>query len=120
MAALYDVNHGMQYVESVAAENGLVGLFENGDFIIIRDLNLGGINKILVRAGNLTKAAARFELRQGSPRGRLLASVNVKPTGEGEFAEFPAQLQTAKGLTDVCVVAKTKGLLGMNWIEFKE
>ena len=120
LAALYDVNHGMQYVEGAAAENGLVGLFENDDFIIIRDLNLGGINKILVRAGNLTKAAARFELRQGSPRGRLLASVNVKPTGEGEFAEFPAQLQTAKGLTDVCVVAKTKGVLGMNWIEFRE
>jgi hypothetical protein len=117
-AALYDVNHGMQYIEEVEGENGLVGLFENGDYIIFRDLNLSGIKKILVRAGNLTKGAARFELRQGSPTGWLLASVNVKPTGAGEFVEIPVQLKNAKSLTDVCVVAKTKGVIGLNWIEF--
>ena len=26
----------------------------------------------------------------------------------------------ANGLTDVCVVANTKGVLGLNWIEFQE
>ena len=97
-AALYDVNHGMQYVEGVAAENGLLGLFEHGDYIIFRDLNLDGIKSILVHAGNLTKDAARFELRQSSPKGKLLAVVNVKPTGEGKFVEIPAQLKNANGL----------------------
>ena len=75
----------------------------------IRGTFEGGIDK-----------GGRFELRQGSPKGKLLASVKVKPTGEGEFLELPTKLKNAKSLTDVCVVAKTKGVLGLNWIEFKE
>ena len=43
----------------------------------------------------------------------------MKATGDGEFEELPVQLK-AGGLTDVCVVAKTKGVLGLNWIEFQE
>ena len=62
----------------------------------------------------------RFELRQGSPKARLLASVKVKATGEGKFLELPAKLKNARGLSDVCVVAKTKGVLGLNWIEFQK
>ena len=80
-AALYDVNHGMQYVEGVAAENGLLGLFEHGDYIVFRDLNLDGIKSILVHAGNLTKDAARFELRQSSPKGKVLALIFVGSIG---------------------------------------
>jgi len=118
-AALYDVNHGMQYVEQVEGEVAIVGHFENGDAIIFRDLNLTGIKGVIVRAGGLDKAG-RFELRQGSAKGRLLASVKVKATGEGEFLELPAKLKNARGLADVCVVAKTKGVLGLNWIEFQK
>jgi cytochrome c len=118
-AALYDVNHGMQYVEQVEGEVGIIGHFKNGDYIIFRDLNLAGIESVLVRAGGIDKEG-RFELRQGSPKGRLLASVKVQSTGENKFLELPATLKIAKGLTDVCVVAKTKGVLGLNWIEFKE
>ena len=29
-------------------------------------------------------------------------------------------VKNANGLTDVCVIAKTKGVLGLNWIEFQE
>ncbi len=119
-AALYDVNHGMQYVEGAAAEFDLVGLFENGDHIIFRDLNLTGIRKIHVRAGSLTKAPSRIELRQATPKGRLLAVVNVKPTGQGNFIEISAPLKHTPALTDVCVVAKTQGTLGLNWIEFQK
>jgi cytochrome c len=118
-AALYDVNLGMQYVEQVEGEVAIVGHFENGDAIIFRDLNLTGIKKILVRAGGLN-GFGRFELRAGSAKGRLLASVKVKTTGEGAFAEIPVPLKNANGLTDVCVIAKTKGVLGLNWIEFQE
>ena len=117
-AALYDVNHGMQYVEQVEGEKGIIGHFENGDAIIFRELNLSGIKNVIVRAGGLSKSG-RFELRKGSPKGSLLASIKVKETGAGEFQELPAQLK-AGGLTDVCVVAKTKGVLGLNWIEFQE
>jgi cytochrome c len=118
-AALYDVNHGMQYVEQVEGEVAIVGHFENGDAIIFRDLNLTGIKSILVRAGGLDKAG-QFELREGSAKGKLLASVKMKATGGGEFLELPAKLRNAGGLTDVCVVAKTKGVLGLNWIEFQK
>ena len=118
-AALYDVNHGMQYVEQVEGEVGIIGHFENGDAIVFRELNLTGIKSVTVRAGGIDKGGC-FELRQGSPKGRLLASVKVKSTGDGEFLELPTKLKNAKGLTDVCVVAKTKGVLGLNWIEFKK
>ena len=117
-AALYDVNYGMQYVEQVEGEKGIIGHFNDGDAIIFRELNLKGISNVIVRAGGLDKAG-RFELREGSAQGRLLASVKVKATGAGEFLELSAKLRNAKGLTDVCVVAKTKGVLGLNWIEFK-
>jgi hypothetical protein len=117
-AALYDVNYGMQYVEQVEGEKGIIGHFNDGDAIIFRELNLKGISNVIVRAGGLDKAG-RFELREGSAKGRLLASAKVKATGAGEFLELPAKLRNARGLTDVCVLAKTKGVLGLNWIEFK-
>jgi cytochrome c len=118
-AALYDVNRGMQYVEQVEGEMGIIGHFENGDAIIFRELNLTGVMSVTVRAGGLNKRG-RFELRENSPKGKLLASVEVKSTGDGEFLELPTKLKNTKGLTDVCVVAKTKGVLGLNWIEFTE
>jgi len=118
-AALYDVNYGMQYVEQVEGEKGIIGHFNNGDAIVFRDLNLTGIKGVTVRAGGLDKAG-RFELREGSAKGRLLASVKVKATAEGEFVELPAKLKNVRGLADVCVVANTKGVLGLNWIEFKK
>jgi hypothetical protein len=55
----------------------------------------------------------------------LLASVEVKPSGQadsGEFPSIPATLKNANGLTDVCVVARCADKsteLGLNWIEFK-
>ena len=118
-AALYDINHGMQYVEQVEGEVGIIGHFKNGDYIIFRDLNLATIESVLVRAGGIDQGG-RFELRQGSPKGTLLVSVKVESTGEGEFLELPANLKNAQGLIDVCVIARTKGVLGLNWIEFKQ
>ena len=117
-AALYDANHGMQYVEQVEGEVGIIGHFQNGDHIIFRELNLDDVSKVLVRAGGIERGG-RLELRVGSPQGKLLAAVKVKVAGNAAFAELPAPLK-AKGLTDICVVAKTKGVLGLNWIEFQK
>ena len=117
-AALYDANHGMQYVEQVEGEVGIIGHFQNGDHIIFRELNLDDVSKVLLRAGSIERGG-RLELRVGSPQGKLLAAVKVKAAGNAAFAELPAPLK-AKGLTDICVVAKTKGVLGLNWIEFQK
>jgi hypothetical protein len=64
-------------------------------------------------------------LPPGSPTGPVLASVEVKPSGQadsGEFRSIPATLTNATGLTDVCVIArcadKTTELV-LNWIEFQ-
>lgn len=122
-AALYDANHGMDYVEQVEGERGILGLFEKGDHITWKELNLKGIKSLLVRAGGLGEATGSFELRQGTPEGKLLARVKVPATGEGEYKEIEVKLRGKPGLTDVCVVAKPKGksgVLGLNWIEFKE
>ena len=120
-AALYDVNRGMAYIEQVEGETGIVGHFKNGAHIIFRELNLGGIRRITVRAGCFDPKGGKFELRNDSPTGSLLASVDAKPTGEGEFIETPAMLSNPRGLTDVCVIARCADqdtVLGLNWIEF--
>ncbi len=121
-AALYDFNQGMAYVEGMEAEPGILGQLKDGAHIIFRDLNLTGISHLKVRAGCSDTKAGQFELRNGTPTGALLATVNVKPTGGGEFAELPVMLANASGLTDVCVVARCDDkntVLGLNWIEFQ-
>ena len=122
-AALYDENVGMEYVDHAYGETGLLGHFEDGDYMIWRDLNLDGISKIKVRAGSLSSHPGRIELRDGSNKGNLLASIQVSPTGEGEFIEIPAKLNQATGLTDVCVVGRFDNpagqVLGLNWIKFQ-
>jgi cytochrome c len=121
-AALYDINRGMAYVEQVEGEKGLVGHFKDGAHIIFRELNLDGIRRVTVRAGCFDAKGGRFELRKDSPSGALLATVDVKSTGEGEFLDLPVEIANASGLTDICVVARCadgKTVLGLNWIEFK-
>jgi hypothetical protein len=79
---------------------------------------------------NLDKLATqgmRFTQAYSSspPTGPVLASVEVKPSGQadsGEFLSIPATLTNANGLTDVCVVARCAEKnteLGLNWIEFQ-
>jgi cytochrome c len=121
-AALFDINQGMTYVEQIEGEKGLIGHFTDGAYIIFRELNLEGIHHLTVRAGCFDAKGGTIELRKDSPSGELLASVNVKPTGEGEFLAIPAEPANAAGLTDVCVVARCKDkktILGLNWIEFQ-
>mgnify|MGYP003319913965 FL=1 len=118
-AALYDVNNGMQYVEQVEGEVAIIGHFENGDSITFRDLNLPAGQKALIRAGGID-GTGTFELRAGNARGPLLGSVAVKHTGDGEFVEIPATLKGNGGLLDLCIVARTSGVLGLNWIEFQK
>jgi cytochrome c len=124
-AALFDENHGMAYVEHAYGEKAIVGHFKDGTHILWRDLNLTGISKITVRAGCFDTKGGTLELRSGSPTGPVLASVEVKPSGQadsGEFLSLPATLTNANGLTDVCVVARCADKnteLGLNWIEFQ-
>jgi cytochrome c len=124
-AALYDENHGMAYVEHAYGEKAIVGHFKDGTHILWRDLNLTGISHITVRAGCFDTRGGTLELRSGSPTGPVLASVEVKPSGQadsGEFLSIPATLTNANGLTDVCVVARCADKnteLGLNWIEFQ-
>ena len=123
-AALYDENHGMAYVEHAYGEKAIVGHFKDGTHILWRDLNLTGISRITVRAGCFDTKGGTLELRSGSPTGPVLATIEVKPSGQadsGEFLSIPATLTKANGLTDVCVVARCADkstVLGLNWIEF--
>ena len=111
----------MTYVEQLNGEKGLVGHFKDGAHIIFRELNLDGIHRVIIRAGCFDTKGGKLELRKDSPTGALLAAVDVRPTGEGEFLDLPAEI-AGSGLTDVCVVARCADkttVLGLNWIEFK-
>ena len=122
--ALYDKARGMEYVEQVEGEKGILGHFENGDHITWRDINLDSITGVLIRAGSLGDRPGRVELRSGSPKGELLAQVEVAVTGEAEFLEIPSQIRGKPGLVDLCLVAafdRPEGqVLGVNWVEFQE
>ena len=118
-AALYDANDGMQYVEQVEGEVAIIGHFESGDSITFRDLNLPAGQKVLIRAGGID-GTGTFELRAGNARGPLLGAVAVKHTGDDEFVEIPTTLKGNGGLLDICIVARTSGVLGLNWIEFQK
>jgi len=120
-AVLYDINHGMNSVEQVEGETGLVGHFNDGDYIIFRQLNLDGIHRLNIRAGCFGERGGDLELRKNSPSGEMLASVQVKPTGEGKFLDIPVELANVRGLSDICVIARCgskRTVLGLNWIEF--
>ncbi len=122
-AALYDLSSGMEYVERVEGEMGIVGYFEDGDYIVWRDMNLDSAHAIRVRAGSLSKSNGWIELRDGSPDGALLARIDISPTGDGEFGEAETTLSGQSGLTDVYVVGRFSDpegqVLGLNWIEFQ-
>ena len=81
---------------------------------IIRDLNLAADQKVLIRAGGID-GTGTFELRAGNARAPVLGSVAVKHTGDGEFVEIPATLKGKGDLLDLCIVARTSGVLGLNW-----
>ncbi len=122
-AALYDANSGMEYVEQVEGERGILGQFENGDHIVWKDLNLSKVKNILVRAGGLGKTKGEIQLREGALDGKLIAKVKVPATGEDVYQEIPTKLKSKSKLADVYVIAKIKkedGVIGLNWIEFKD
>ena len=122
-AALFDENHGMDYVDQAYGEIGIVGHFQDRDYIIWRELNLDGINQVKVRAGSMGSQPGWIEIREGTPEGKLLSRIQVSVTGgDIEFIETPGELTGAIGLTDVCVVGRFENpedqILGLNWIEF--
>jgi cytochrome c len=121
-AALYDKHEGVQCVEHVYGEKGIVGHFKDGSYLLWRDLNLKGVRTLKLRAGCFDSTGGTIELRSGSPTGALLASAIVKPTGDDEFVELSAPLSQYEGLTDICVLArceKKTTTIGINWIEFQ-
>ena len=122
-AALFDENHGMDFVDQAYGEIGIVGHFEDGDYIVWRDLNLQGIQSVTVRAGSMGSRPGWVELREGSANGKILSRIQITVTGEDtEFIEQPAELNGASGLTDICVITRFDDpddqILGINWIEF--
>lgn len=120
--ALYDAVQGMEYVEQVEGETGILGHFSDGDWICWRDINLAGIEKLTVRAGSLGDTAGKLELRTGSPKGDLLTpQLTIPTTGEGKFEQIPIELSGQHGLVDLYVVCRSEGdqLVGVNWIEFQ-
>ena len=84
-----------------------------------RDMPNSGL--AMMRAGTCFACHQVDELRRSSPSGPLLASIEVKSTGEGEFLDLPAKLTNTSGLCDICVVARCadpRTVLGVKWIEF--
>ncbi|QXD25613.1 PQQ-dependent sugar dehydrogenase [Opitutia bacterium ISCC 51] len=120
-AALYDEASGMEYVD-MAGDGGILGHFTDGDYIIWKELDLEGITDITANAANLGSRTGRIELRNGSPNGPLLSSIQIPVTENHAYSEIGASLQNAKGLSNVCVVVhfdQPDGqTIGLNWIEF--
>ncbi|WP_284699846.1 cellulase family glycosylhydrolase [Chitinolyticbacter albus] len=105
-------------------EGGVVGYFDNGDWLRFIDVNFGsGANRLRLRlAVDAAYAGKQIELRLGSPTGTLLATHTVASTGGwGNYAEQVVNLsQNVSGIQNVYLVGKGgDGIANLDWLRFE-
>ncbi len=84
-------------------------------------LNLADVGTVAFRVSS-AKAGGTIELHNGSPAGDILASVDVKPTGDTKsWEEVAAPLKPINQRCDLVVVFKNSSqtnFLNLDWIQF--
>jgi len=127
-AAFFDTRRGAEIVDEYEGESTIVGRFASGDYVSFSEIRLAGIETISIRAGALRQVRGRFEIRQDSPQGPLLAKVELGPEVGYRYTKAP--IRDPGGVHDLYVVAVVddpvagettkpgEKLLGLNWIGF--
>ena len=83
--------------------------------------NLPAMARLRLSVACANPGGARVEVRDGSPKGALLGSVHIEPTGGWDvFKEVPCLIENKAGTTDLCLFFGGEGeeILRMDWMSF--
>ncbi|MFC5529030.1 ThuA domain-containing protein [Cohnella yongneupensis] len=118
-----DELHGVEEEDTSDTGTGKsVAFIENGDWIMWKGMNLHGIDSLKYRVSS-AGAGGTIEMHADKVDGPLLASVQVKSTGDWqkwETLESPLQTKPSDGQHDIYFVFKGGDgfLFNVNWLEF--
>lgn len=92
---------------------------EAGDWFRWNVMNLTGITGVTMRAASSTAGAA-FEVRQGSPTGTVIGTLDVPNTGGAQtYQDVTATFTGASASSEALYFVATTGGANVNWLEFK-
>src|SRR5262249_44994714 len=119
-AAYHDFSRGVQVVDDLEDEHGMIAWFGNGDYLGFAEMNLSKIVQLKCRVRGRVGTGGTFEIRLDSPTGHLLGKVAV-PSGKGEEVTLP--IKAPQGVHDLYFVAvaaseKDRKTVSLNWVEF--
>jgi cytochrome c len=104
-----------------------VARFAAGDFVVFREMNLEGIERVSARVSSLTAPAGRaLELRIDAPDGPRVARLEPPPPGASplDYVQVRAPVRAPDGLHDLYVVATgpadAKKFIDVHWLYFHE
>ena len=92
---------------------------EAGDWFRWNVMNLTGITGVTMRAASSTAGAA-FEVRQGSPTGTVIGTLDVPNTGGAQtYQDVTTTFSGASASSEALYFVATTGGANVNWLEFK-
>ncbi|GAA2434250.1 PQQ-dependent sugar dehydrogenase [Streptomyces macrosporus] len=107
----YGDSHGVSVVEHAPAHGGrVVGNVHDGDWIAFEPYRVGNATSLTARVAS-AGSGGTLEVRTGSPTGRLIGSVEVKPTGGWEtYTDVTTPIKRPpSGTTTLYLVFKGSG-----------
>jgi len=106
---------------SIVIQNNSIGFIGNGSWIQFDAIDFGaGGNNIEARVATNT-AGGTIEIRDGSPTGTVLGTLNVQNTGGwNSWVEINNDIPTIAGVRNIYFVFKggSGGLFNIDWIRF--
>ncbi|MBO8192876.1 glycoside hydrolase family 3 C-terminal domain-containing protein [Streptomyces oryzae] len=105
-AADFDDYRGVRLVDESKARGEAVGAVEDRAWVLFRDVDLGsGAREFTARVAREARGSGNLAVRLGSPRGRVVGSVEVRSTGDRyAYESVSARLRGAHGRHDVYLV----------------
>ena len=92
---------------------------EAGDWFRWNVMNLTGITGVTMRAASSTAGAA-FEVRQGSPTGTVIGTLDVPNTGGAQtYQDVTTTFTGASASSEALYFVATTGGANVNWLEFE-
>jgi cytochrome c len=100
-----------------------VGATDDGHYVKFAGLNLADSSTVTIRTASAGQGG-KVELHAGSPKGDLLATVEVPVTGDWDkWQEATVPLKKTEGTTDVYAVFVNpgkSGLMNLDWVQFNQ
>ena len=119
-AAMNDASQGVEIVDFMEGNHGLVARLANDGWLKFSTVNLAGIESLTIHLA--PHAAVSLEVRSGSPQGALVAKTDLLETAN-DFREVTIPVTDPGGVNDLFFIAHARtpqksGVLDLNWVNF--